>query len=155
MVHPGRSWAHRTASSTSSPSSTALGREAVGCGEFRVLGAGDRGLGVAVAVEEVLPLADHAEVCPLFRMATFMLSPKSRMVASSWRFIWKPPVPGHDPHVIVRVGESDAHRRREREAHRTETAAGYEAVRLGELEELRGPHLVLADIADDSGRRHP
>src|SRR4028119_1957838 len=108
-----------------------------------------------------------------------MFRPKSRMVASSWMFIWKPPSPattqtgsageaeaggaavprGLPPHAAAApdpparlggVGEGHAHRRREREAHGAEAAARDVAVVLGELEELGRPHLVLADVGDES-----
>ena len=69
-------------------------------------------------------------------------------VASSWLVIWKQPSPSMAQ--TVRSGSADlgAHGRRHREAHRAEAAGVEPGVRVLVLDELRGPHLVLADAGD-------
>ena len=42
-------------------------------------------------------------------------------------------------------------RRRQAEAHRAETAGVEPQTRMVEADQLRGPHLVLADVAGDDG----
>ena len=82
-------------------------------------------------------------------MKIFTGMPFSVQVASSCVFIWIEPSP-----VIRQVGRSGiadggAHRRRQAEAHRAEAARVDPAPRLGEVEVLRGPHLVLADVGGE------
>ena len=60
-------------------------------------------------------------------------------------FIWSEPSPV-EQHGRIRAADGGAHRRREAEAHRAEAAGVDPAARLGEVEVLRGPHLVLADV---------
>ena len=69
-------------------------------------------------------------------------------VASSWLVIWKQPSPSM-AHT-VRSGSADlgAHGRRHREAHGAEPAGVEPGVGALVLDELRGPHLVLADAGD-------
>src|SRR5664280_316996 len=50
---------------------------------------------------------------------------------------------------LVRAGHRGAHRRRQAEAHRAESARVDPAARLGEVVVLRCPHLMLADVAGD------
>src|SRR6266851_9186182 len=47
------------------------------------------------------------------------------------------------------MGDLDADRRRQAISHRAETTRGHPAIRLLELEELGGPHLMLADLGGD------
>ena len=47
------------------------------------------------------------------------------------------------------MGDLHADRGRQAIAHGAEAAGGHPAVRLLELEELGGPHLVLADLGGD------
>src|SRR5438045_1158900 len=49
----------------------------------------------------------------------------------------------------IGMGDLDAHCRRQTISHRAQTARGHPAVRLFKFEELRGPHLVLADFRGD------
>jgi hypothetical protein len=51
----------------------------------------------------------------------------------------------------VGMRELHADRRRQAVAHGAEAARGHPAVRLLEAEELRRPHLVLADFGGDVG----
>ena len=51
----------------------------------------------------------------------------------------------------IRMRDLHAERRRQAVAHRAEAARGHPAVRLLETEELRRPHLVLADLGGDVG----
>ncbi len=50
------------AAATSSRRGDAHAGEAVGIGQLHVVGAGDRRLGVVARVEELLPLAHHAQI---------------------------------------------------------------------------------------------
>src|SRR6516165_12356396 len=47
------------------------------------------------------------------------------------------------------MGNLDTDRRRQAISHRAEAARSHPMVRLVELEELRGPHLMLADLGGD------
>ena len=73
------------------------------------------------------------------------------MVASSGIDIWKPPSPHDREHQLVGPRELRADRRRQPEAHRAEAAGVDPQPRLVEADELRGPHLVLADVGGDDG----
>ncbi len=58
---------------------------------------------------------------------------------------------GDVDHQALRVGHLHTHGGRQAVAHGAQAAGGHPAVRLLELEELRGPHLVLADLGGDVG----
>ena len=87
--------------------------------------------------------------CWLLSSSTFTGSFSQKQVASSWMFIWKLPSPSisitrrSGNWLCTPIADGQA------EAHRAEAAAGEERARLGELEELGGPHLVLTDAHRD------
>ena len=78
---------------------------------------------------------------------TILIGSRSRAtVCSSWRLSWKPPSP-----AIMTTGrpgpaQRRADRRRQGEAHRPHAAGGQEPLVRAELERLRRPHLMLADV---------
>ena len=105
-------------------------------------------LGVAVAVEELLPLPHHAhvavvEVHDLDRQVV-LLAGRQLLDAHLDRRL-----AGHAGDRRVGIDHLHAHRRRQAEAHRPEAAGIDPAARLVELVVLRGPHLVLADVGRD------
>ena len=69
-------------------------------------------------------------------------------VASSWLVIWKQPSPSIAQTVASGQADLGAHRGRHRVAHRAGAAGVEPGVRVLVLDELRGPHLVLADAGD-------
>ena len=87
--------------------------------------------------------------CWLLSSRTLTGSFSQKQVASSWMFIWKLPSPSMS--ITRRSGMRDlgAHGGGQAEAHRAQAAAGQPASRSVELEELGGPHLVLADAHRD------
>src|ERR671917_131624 len=121
--------------------------QAVRSGELLVVGTRYRRLRVAAVVEELLPLAHHAEIA-VVEDGHFDVQPEIPDGSEFLEVHLDAAVAGHYPHRLVRVGERHAHRRREREAHRAQAPRGDVAVLLGELEELGRPHLVLADVGD-------
>ena len=98
--------------------------------------------------EQLLPLADHPEVVvvhdehldrdPLLRARRELLHVHlDRAVA------------GDADDRLVRTADLRAHRGRQPEAHRAETAGVDPPARRREVVVLRRPHLVLADVGDD------
>ena len=85
----------------------------------------------------------------LFRMNTFTGSRYCASVPISWMFISTLRLAGDVDHQRVGMRDLHAHRRRQAIAHGAQAAAGHPVVRLLELEMLRGPHLVLADLGGD------
>ena len=69
------------------------------------------------------------------------------MVASSGMDIWKPPSPTDGEDQLIGTGELRADGGGKAEAHGAESAGVDPETRFVEADELRGPHLVLADIA--------
>src|SRR5215213_5869194 len=120
----------------------------VGGGELLVVWTRDGRLGVAAVVEELLPLAHHAEVA-VVEDGHLDVEPEVPYGRELLQVHLDAAVACHDPHGLVGVGERYPHRRREREAHRAEASRCDVAVLLGELEEFRRPHLVLADVGDE------
>ena len=86
--------------------------------------------------------------CELLMIATLIGMSLMTQVASSWLVIWKQPSPSMAQ--TVRSGSADlgAHGRRHGVAHGAEAAGVEPGVRALVLDELRGPHLVLADAGD-------
>src|SRR5215218_10835846 len=122
--------------------------QAVRSGELFVVGTGDGRLGVAAVVEELLPLAHHAEVA-VVEDGYLDVEAEVPYGGELLEVHLDAAVAGHDPHRLVRVGQSDPHRRWQGEAHRAEAPRRDVAVLLGELEELGRPHLVLSDVGDE------
>src|SRR5215217_114279 len=120
----------------------------IGGGELLVVRAGYGRLGVAAVVKELLPLAHHAEVA-VVEDGHLDVQPEVPYGRELLQVHLDAAVACHDPNGLIGVGERYPHRRREREAHRAETTRSYMAILLGELEELGGPHLVLADVGDE------
>src|SRR5215218_7493581 len=122
--------------------------EPVGGGELLVVGPGYGRLGVAAVVEELLPLADHPQVS-IVQNGNLYVQPEVSYRGELLDVHLDAAVAGYDPNGVFGIGESHAHRRWQREAHRAEAAARDVAVGLGELEELGSPHLVLPHVRDE------
>ena len=104
--------------------------------------------GVAVAVEELLPLAHHAHIAVvqvhnLDRQVILLAGRQLLNAHLDRRFA------GHTNNRRARIDQLDAHRRREPEAHRAQPAGIDPPPRLVELVVLRRPHLMLADVGSD------
>ncbi len=82
-------------------------------------------------------------------MNTLIGIPFCAQVASSCTFIWTEPSPATQHDQPIGAADRRAHRRRQPEAHRAQPARVDPAPRLREVVVLRGPHLVLADVAGD------
>ena len=105
-------------------------------------------LGVASAEEELLPLADHAHPAvvededlhrkPVLGDGGHLLDVHQHRGLA-----------GHVDDQRVGMGDLHAHGGRQTVAHRAEAARGHPAVGLLEADELRRPHLVLADLGGD------
>src|SRR3954469_6021803 len=108
------------------------------------------GFGIAVAVEELLPLAHHAHVFVIqvddLDRQPVLLAGGELLYAHLDRGL-----AGDARHGRAGIGHLHAHRRRQAEAHRAEAAGVDPAARLLELVELRGPHLMLSHIGGDEG----
>src|SRR5215212_903717 len=122
--------------------------EPVGGGELLVVWPCYGRLRIAAVVEELLPLADHPQVT-VVQNSDLYVQPEVPYRGELLDVHLDAAVAGYDPDGIFGIGESHAHRRRQREAHGTQAAARDVAVGLGELEELGGPHLVLPDVGDE------
>src|SRR5215213_7353434 len=122
--------------------------EPVGGVKLLVVRPGYGRLGVAAVVEELLPLADHPEVT-VVQNGDLYVQPEVPYRGELLDVHLDAAVTGYDPDGVFRIGESHAHRRWQREAHRAEATARDVAVGLGELEELGSPHLVLPHVRDE------
>ena len=122
---------------------------AVGLGELDEVGQRiGVALGIAAAVQELLPLAHHAHVLvvedeDLDRQAILDRRRHLLHVHQDRGFA------GDVDDERLRMRELRADRRRQAVAHRAEAARGHPAVRLLEAEMLRRPHLMLADLGGD------
>ena len=105
-------------------------------------------LAVALVVEHLLPLADHAEVA-VVEQADLDRDPLDRRRHQLLGRHLEAAVAVDGPHRAVGPADLGADRRRDREAHRAEAAGVDPRVRLGELPVLRRPHLVLADAGGE------
>src|SRR5215204_171232 len=122
--------------------------EPVGGGELLVVRPAYGRLGVTAVVEELLPLANHPEVT-VVQDGDLYVQPEVPYRGELLDVHLDAAVAGYDPHRVFGIGEGHTHRRGQREAHRAEAPARDVAVGLGELEELGGPHLVLAHVGDE------
>ena len=141
--------------SSSSPGSWTVGRvdpvrprDALEAG----LEAREARAGVAALPEELLPLADHAQVAvvqdhDLDRQAVH-LGGRELLEGHLERA-----VAGDHDDQLVGQGHLGAEGRRQAEAHRAEAARGDPAPRPVEEVVLGGPHLVLADVGAPRSRR--
>ena len=107
-------------------------------------------LAVAAAMHQLLPLAHHAHVLvvedeDLHRQPVLADRRHLLDVHQDRRLA------GDVDDERVGARHLHAHRRRQAIAHRAEPARGHPVERLLELEELRRPHLVLADLGGDVG----
>ena len=103
---------------------------------------------IAPAMQQFLPLAHHPHVLvvqdehlhrqPILRQRAHLLDVHQHARLA-----------GDVDHQRVGMRHLHAHRRRQAIAHGAETAAGHPMVRLLEVEVLRRPHLVLADLGGD------
>src|SRR5215213_8647544 len=106
--------------------------EPVGGGKLLVVRPGYGRLGVAAVVEELLPLADHPEVT-VVQNGDLYVQPEVPYRGELLDVHLDAAVTGYDPDGVFRIGESHAHRRWQREAHRAEAPARDVAVGLGEF----------------------
>ena len=90
---------------------------------------------------------------PLLITATLIGMPSIAQVASSWLVIWKQPSPSMAQTTVSGHADLGAHRGGHRVAHRAQTAGVEPGARLLVADELRGPHLVLADARRRRSRR--
>src|SRR5690606_35766218 len=119
--------------------------EIVGLGELHEIRALDRRRHVAAAVEELLPLAHHAEVA-VVDDGDVDLDVLLRAGRQLTRRHLEAAVARDDPDLVVGTGEARAHRGRQREAHRAQTARGEQLPRVIVFVVLGLPHLVLAYV---------
>ena len=122
---------------------------AIGLGQLHEVGqAVGIGVAVALAVQQLLPLAHHPHPLVvededldrqvvLHRRRHLLHGHLHRGLA------------GDVDDQAVRMRDLHAHRRRQAIAHGAQAAGGHPAVRLVEVEELRRPHLVLAHLGGD------
>jgi hypothetical protein len=123
-----------------------VGRDAVGTGEEHEVGGEHRGGGVALVVEELLPLPDHPEVSVVDDgdLDVELLLLQGGQLA---RRHLEPAVTRHHPHLGVGARHLGPDGRGEREAHRPQAAGGDEGPRALVRVVLRLPHLVLAHVS--------
>ena len=76
--------------------------------------------------------------------------PSCTIVAISWLVIWKPPSPTIAQTVSSGCASATPIAAGTREAHRARAAAGDMRARPVPVDQLRRPHLVLADVGDDA-----
>src|SRR4051812_9648386 len=102
------------------------------------------GVGVPLRVEEVLPLPDHAQVAVV---DDGDLDRRALDGAGGQLLVGhlEAAIAVDRPHGLVRDAELRAHRGGHRVAHGAEAAGVDPGARVLVLDELRGPHLVLAD----------
>ena len=103
---------------------------------------------IATAVQQFLPLTHHSHVLvvqdehlhrqPVLRQRAHLLDVHQHGCLA-----------GDVDHQRLGMCHLHAHRRRQAVAHRAETTTGHPMVRLLEVEMLRGPHLMLADLGGD------
>ncbi len=105
---------------------------------------------VAAAVEELLPLANHAEIA-VVDDGHVDLDPLLRAGGELGGGHLEAAVADDDPHFFLGVRELRADRGGKGEAHRPEAARRDELPRVVVLVVLRFPHLVLADVGHDEG----
>ena len=122
--------------------------DAVGLAELDEVRLADRHGDVVVLVEQLLPLADHAEIAVvddrhLHRQV--LVHHRGQLLQRHLEAA----VAADRPDQRVRLRHLRAHRGGHLEAHRAEAARGDQLVRVAEAHVLRGPHLVLADAGDD------
>ena len=104
----------------------------------------------AVVVEQLLPLADHAEVVVVDdqHLDRQLVHRRGGQLGQGHL---EAAVADHGPHRLVRTAQLGADGGREAEAHGAGAARRQPVVVLGREQELRGPHLVLAHVGDDDG----
>ena len=114
--------------------------------EVRVLAHVD--LAVALVPEQLLPLADHAQV-PVVHDEHL---DRDLLLGAGGELLHvhlHRAVAGDADDGVVRTPHLSAHRRRQPEAHRAQAAGVDPPAGPGEVVALGGPHLVLADVRDD------
>ncbi|CAH2600075.1 protein of unknown function [Rhodovastum atsumiense] len=124
---------------------------AVGLGELHEIGQRGRvALRVAAAVQQFLPLPHHAHVL-VVQDEQLHRQPVLRQRAELLDVHQDAGLAGDIDHQVLGMGDLHAHGGGQAVAHGAQAAAGHPAVRPVELEELGGPHLVLADLGGDVG----
>src|SRR5208283_487692 len=124
--------------------------DAVGGGEGDEVRREDGRAGVVLVVEDLLPLADHAEEAVVDDGdvdGDLLLLDGGELGGGHLEAA----VAGDDPDILFGAGELGPDGGGQGEAHGAEAAGGDERARRVVAEVLRLPHLVLADVGDDDG----
>src|SRR5579884_366787 len=117
-------------------------------GQEEVIRAADRRFGVAAAVEELLPLANHAEVA-VVQDDDLEIETEIGDGGELLDVHLDAAVAGHDPDITFRRADLHAHRGGKGESHSPETTGGDVGIGVVVAVELSGPHLVLPDVGDE------
>ena len=144
---PSTAWAALIASSTSSGRRRPERRHAERVGELGEVRAHERRRVVVAGVDDLLPLADHAELLVVEQgdlHRDVVLDEGHQLLERHL----EPAVAGDRPGLALGGAEGRAHRRRDAEAHRPEPARRDVLVREPEAGVAGEPHLVLADVGD-------
>ena len=125
--------------------------ESIGAGElFGVGEAIEFNRAEAVVVEERLPLAHHAEIAVVHH--DDLDGQGVRGDGCEFRDgHLEAAIAADGEHEFIGAGHLSAERGGEPEAHGAESAGVDPEMRLVEADQLRGPHLVLADVGGDDG----
>ena len=121
-----------------------------GVGDGRIVGVLKIAARVAPAIEQLLPLADHAHVAVVYQAdldRQFMLHGGRQFGQRHVEAVIAVDVDDGG----VRLGDLSADGGRQAKAHRTQPAGGDELAGPGEFVELGGPHLVLPHAGGDDG----
>ena len=108
------------------------------------------GGGIALFIEQFLPLPDHPEIAVVQDRhldRKLILDHRGQFLGIHL----KAAVSCNVNHEPVREGHLGAHGRREAVSHRPQSPGGEEGPGLGEMIVLGGPHLVLSDLCRDDG----
>src|SRR5579871_5716717 len=123
---------------------------AVGLGQPGEIGAGKRRAAVALVLEQLLPLAHHAQVAVVddrhFDVLDSLLHDGRQLLVGHLEAA----VAGNGPDGIARMRDGYPQGRWDREAHRAGAAAGDVGAGMMPVYQLRRPHLVLAHIGADA-----
>src|SRR5262245_30858931 len=124
--------------------------KAVGVSHLREIRIHQWGRSITLLVEELLPLADHAQVAVVDDGDFYV----DLLLHDGGKFAerhLKAAIAYDDPHLGVGTGELGTDGCRKSKAHRAQTAGCNERSRLVVVVILRLPHLVLANVSDDHG----
>src|SRR6202034_1429205 len=121
---------------------------AVSVGELDEVRADQRGRFIVALVEELLPLADHAQIAVVDDRdvdVELLLHDGGELTGGHLEAA----VAGDDPDFLVRAGDFGADACGQCEAHRSQAAGGDERARQLVVVVLRLPHLMLAYVGGD------